>query len=213
MKITILGAGLIGVATAYYLWRDGHDVEVIEREAEPASVTSYANACLISASRALPWPNPGSRGALWRSLTDADAPMRVTRWLDPALWRWLRERIGAGPIQVPPEARVRVHRFKAGAARLVAFERNIDYQMSEELKQAGGNEALEQPIDLTAQLTAGGGEAGAPFVYDLRAGRLVGRVDHWSFRLDPWEPSLFALLPEPLPAETLVATLLQRLGP
>ena len=132
---------------------------------------------------------------------------------DPALWRWLRERIGAGPIQVPPEARVRVHRFKAGAARLVAFERNVDYQMSEDLKQAGGNEALEQPIDLTAQLTAGGGEAGAPYVYDLRAGRLVGRVDHWSFRLDPWEPSLFALLPEPLPAETLVATLLQRLEP
>ena len=91
MKITILGAGLIGVATAYYLWRDGHDVEVIEREAEPASVTSYANACLISASRALPWPNPGSRGTLWRSLTDTDAPMRVTRWLDPALWRWGRE--------------------------------------------------------------------------------------------------------------------------
>jgi len=91
MKITILGAGLIGVATAYYLWRDGHDVEVIEREPEPASVTSYANACLISASRALPWPNPGSRGTLWRSLTDANAPMKVTKWLDPALWRWGRE--------------------------------------------------------------------------------------------------------------------------
>ncbi|MBL8311892.1 MAG: FAD-dependent oxidoreductase [Burkholderiales bacterium] len=91
MKIIVLGAGLIGVATAYYLWRDGHEIEVIEREAEAASATSYANACLISASRALPWPNPGSRGTLWRSLTDADAPMRVTRWLDPALWRWGRE--------------------------------------------------------------------------------------------------------------------------
>lgn len=91
MKIIILGAGLIGVATAYYLWRDGHDVEVVDREAEPASVTSYANACLISASRALPWPNPGSRGTLWRSLTDANAPMRVTKWLDPTLWRWGRE--------------------------------------------------------------------------------------------------------------------------
>ena len=91
MKIIILGAGLSGVATAYYLWQDGHDVEVIEREPEPASVTSYANACLISASRALPWPNPGSRGTLWRSLTDANAPMKVTKWLDPTLWRWGRE--------------------------------------------------------------------------------------------------------------------------
>ncbi len=91
MKITILGAGLIGVASAYYLWRDGHEVEVVEREPEPASVTSYANACLISASRALPWPNPGARGTLWRSLTDSDAPMKVRQWFDPALWRWGRE--------------------------------------------------------------------------------------------------------------------------
>ena len=66
MKIIILGAGLIGVATAYYLWQDGHDVEVIEREPEPASVTSYANACLISASRALPWPSARSAcGSSW----------------------------------------------------------------------------------------------------------------------------------------------------
>ena len=91
MKIIVLGAGLIGVASAYYLWRDGHDVEVIEHHPEAASVTSYANACLISASRALPWPNPGSRGMLWRSLTDASAPMKVKKWLDPALWRWGRE--------------------------------------------------------------------------------------------------------------------------
>ena len=60
MKVAVLGAGLIGVATAYYLWRDGHDVEVIDEQAHPASVTSYANACLISASRALPWPTPGA---------------------------------------------------------------------------------------------------------------------------------------------------------
>ena len=44
MKVVVLGAGLIGVASAYYLWRDGHDVEVIEQHAEAASVTSYANA-------------------------------------------------------------------------------------------------------------------------------------------------------------------------
>lgn len=91
MKVVVLGAGLIGVASAYYLWRDGHEVEVIEQHAEPATVTSYANACLISASRALPWPNPSSRGTLWRALTDANAPMKVTKWLDPALWRWGRE--------------------------------------------------------------------------------------------------------------------------
>jgi D-amino-acid dehydrogenase len=91
MKVAVLGAGLIGVATAYYLWRDGHEVEVFDEQAAPASVTSYANACLISASRALPWPTPSARKTIWRALTDASAPMRVSHPFDPALWRWGRE--------------------------------------------------------------------------------------------------------------------------
>ena len=91
MKVIVLGAGLIGVASAYYLWRDGHEVEVVEQNAEAASVTSYANACLVSASRALPWPTPAAYKTIWRALTDASAPMRVTKFFDPALWRWGRE--------------------------------------------------------------------------------------------------------------------------
>jgi D-amino-acid dehydrogenase len=91
LKVIVLGAGLIGVASAYYLWRDGHDVEVIEQHAEAASGTSYANACLVSASRALPWPTPTAHKTIWRALTDGSAPMRVTKFFDPALWRWGRE--------------------------------------------------------------------------------------------------------------------------
>jgi len=91
MKVVVLGAGLIGVASAYYLWRDGHDVEVIEQHAAPAMVTSYANACLVSASRALPWPTPTAHKTIWRALTDSTAPMRVEKFFDPALWRWGRE--------------------------------------------------------------------------------------------------------------------------
>ena len=91
MKVVVLGAGLIGVATAYYLWRDGHTVEVVDEAAQPASVTSYANACLISSSRAMPWPTPTAGKTVWRALTDSAAPMRVTRPFDPALWRWGRE--------------------------------------------------------------------------------------------------------------------------
>ena len=91
MKVLVLGAGLIGVATAYYLWRDGHEVEVIDEQAQPASVTSYANACLISSSRALPWPTPDAGKTIWRALTDSSAPMRISKPFDPALWRWGRE--------------------------------------------------------------------------------------------------------------------------
>jgi D-amino-acid dehydrogenase len=91
MKVVVLGAGLIGVASAYYLWRDGHEVEVIEQHAEAAMVTSYANACLVSASRALPWPTPTAYKTIWRALTDPSAPMRVKKFFDPTLWRWGRE--------------------------------------------------------------------------------------------------------------------------
>lgn len=93
-------------------------------------------------------------------------------------------------ITLPPEARTRIHRFKLGGARLVAFERNPDYHMSEDLKQAGGNEPLEKVIDLDAKL------AQPAHAYDLRTGRYLGRTDRLRFTLDPWQPSLFALLDE-----------------
>jgi hypothetical protein len=57
---------------------------------------------------------------------------------DPAWWQWLRQHSWAGPVELPPEARTRIHRSRLGPARLLAFERDIDYQMSEALRQTGG---------------------------------------------------------------------------
>jgi hypothetical protein len=101
----------------------------------------------------------------------------------------------AQEVTLPPEARTRIHRYRLGSARLLAFERNIDYRMSEDLKQAGGNENLEKPIELAARLEH------PAHLYDLRAGKYLGRADVIRFHLDPWQPSLFALLPEKAPAE------------
>lgn len=59
---------------------------------------------------------------------------------------WLARQIRSmqPPVSVSPEARARIRRFKLGRNRLLGIERNINYQMSEQLKQAGGNEALEK---------------------------------------------------------------------
>jgi hypothetical protein len=121
---------------------------------------------------------------------------------------WLRGRIDPlrPEITVPAGARVRVHRFQAGRARLIAFERNVDYQMSEDLKQAGGNEALEKPLELEATLSRSG------HVFDLRAQKYLGQTDHLHFTLDPWQPSLFAITQEELPAESIVAALVRELA-
>ena len=104
-------------------------------------------------------------------------------------------------ITVPVESRTRIHRYTLGGARLVAFERNVDYQMSEDLKQRGGNESLETPVELEAKL------AKPAHVYDLRAQKYLGLSDRITFTLDPWEPSLFALLPAEIPAAKLMESL------
>ncbi|HEY5909933.1 MAG TPA: beta-galactosidase [Verrucomicrobiae bacterium] len=110
-----------------------------------------------------------------------------------------------GPIRaevtLPPSARARIHRFRLGTNRLLAFERNINYQMSEELKQAGGNEPLEKPVEIEATLSQ------AAHVYDLRAQKYLGHADRFRFTLDPWQPSLFALLRETADPETIVSKL------
>lgn len=89
---------------------------------------------------------------------------------------------------IPVAQRVRIYRYELGKARLVAFERGISYSMSESLSQAGGNEPLEKPVDITANLPAG--EA-----YDLRTGKHLGS-GKVQFTLDPWEPTLVAVFPE-----------------
>ncbi len=92
MRVIVLGAGLMGVTSAHALWRDGHEVTVVERAPRPASATSHANAGLVSASRALPWPAPGVWRTLVRGLVERDAPWRIERTFDnvfdPDFWRW-----------------------------------------------------------------------------------------------------------------------------
>ena len=135
---------------------------------------------------------------------------RLSAAPDRTLWDWLQTKEATRWLQtksavtLPPESRTRIHRYQLGSARLLAFERNIDYQMSEALKQTGGNEQLEKPVQLEAKL------ARAAHVYDLRAAKYLGQTDRIRFRLDPWQPSLFALLPEKVVEAGLVEGLLAR---
>ena len=68
MRVAVLGAGVIGVATAYELWRDGHEVVVLDRAAEPASGTSFANAGMIAPGHAYAWSSPKALRTLARAL-------------------------------------------------------------------------------------------------------------------------------------------------
>ena len=60
MNVMVLGAGLLGVTSAYFLRQQGHDVTVVDRQATPAAETSFANGGQISVSHAEPWANPSA---------------------------------------------------------------------------------------------------------------------------------------------------------
>jgi D-amino-acid dehydrogenase len=88
MRVAVLGAGVIGVATAYELWRDGHEVVVLEREPEAANGTSFANAGMIAPGHAYAWSSPKALRTLTRALFRDDLALRFRFQADPEFWRW-----------------------------------------------------------------------------------------------------------------------------
>lgn len=84
MHIIVIGAGVIGVTTAWYLREAGHTVTVLDANSAPALGTSYANAGQLSYSYAMPWAAPGVPLKAMKWLLDADAPFKVhPDWKDP----------------------------------------------------------------------------------------------------------------------------------
>jgi D-amino-acid dehydrogenase len=88
MKVIVLGAGVVGTASAWYLRQAGHEVTVLERQPGPALETSFANGCQISVSHAEPWANPASLLKVLRGLGREDAPLLFRLRADPLQWRW-----------------------------------------------------------------------------------------------------------------------------
>src|SRR5690625_2806570 len=89
MRVLVLGAGVIGVTTAYYLAKQGHEVTVLDREPEPGMETSFANAGQISPGYASPWAAPGVPVKAVRWMMDRYGPLVVRPGLNPAMWRWM----------------------------------------------------------------------------------------------------------------------------
>ena len=89
MKVVVLGAGVTGTATAWYLAEAGHQVTVVERQSAAGLETSFANGGQISACHAEPWASPAVLPKLLKWIGREDAPLvfRLWRW-DPALWAW-----------------------------------------------------------------------------------------------------------------------------
>ncbi len=130
MRILILGGGIIGVTSAYYLAREGHEVALIERHQAAAEETSFANAGLVAPGHAYAWSSPRAPMILLKSLFRDDQALRFRLRPDPHLWAWsylfLRQCNSASARRNT----LRKHRlcvYSQAALRALAAEEDLDY--------------------------------------------------------------------------------------
>jgi len=150
MKIAVIGAGIIGVTTAYELSADGHRVTVFERCGSVAAETSFANAGVIAPGYVTPWAAPGMPAKVLKHLLSRHTPVRV-RGLDrgtlPWLWQWWR----ACNLRTYQANRLRMQRLAGfSRARLHALTQTLqlDYERGQGvlmLLRSPKDVALAQP--------------------------------------------------------------------
>jgi D-amino-acid dehydrogenase len=88
MRVVIVGSGLMGLVTAYFLRRDGADVCVVDRQDSAARETSFANGGMLHASQANPWNAPGIMWAALGMIGREDSPLLLRKTALPRLLRW-----------------------------------------------------------------------------------------------------------------------------
>jgi D-amino-acid dehydrogenase len=135
MHVLVIGAGIVGVTTAFELRQRGFEVTVLERNAGVAREASFANAGVLSTAYAGPWAQPGMPlkilGILWRR----PSPVIFRPSLSPAQWRWLARWLG--------ECRLRRYRLnKLRMQRLAEYSRTVLHELRQrhaiEYEQAQG---------------------------------------------------------------------------
>lgn len=126
MRVLILGGGVIGATTAYYLARSGHEVTVVDRQPGPGLETSFANAGQVSPGYSAPWAGPGVPLKAIQWLLMNHSPLVIKPTLDPALWRW-----GAQMLRNCTAARYKVN--KARMVRIAEYSRDCLKALREDI--------------------------------------------------------------------------------
>jgi D-amino-acid dehydrogenase len=133
VNIVVIGAGLIGVTSAYRLQRAGHAVTLIEREQQLASGASYANGGMLTPSMADPWNAPGVWKDLLRWMGKADAPMLLQPRALPSLSGWgLKFLAASSPPRFDANTWRNLHlaAYSVAGMRELRAEETLDYEAS-----------------------------------------------------------------------------------
>lgn len=88
MKTLVLGGGVVGVTTAYFLARAGHEVTLVEQHDALGLEATGGNAGIIAPGHSFAWASPRAPQMLWQSLRGAETAIRVRLTADPQLYAW-----------------------------------------------------------------------------------------------------------------------------
>ncbi|EJE8692647.1 D-amino acid dehydrogenase [Vibrio vulnificus] len=111
MKAVVLGSGVVGLMSAWYLQKAGYQVTVVDRQARSAEETSFANAGQISYGYSSPWAAPGIPQKALRWLMEEHAPLKIKPSLDPQLLKWATQML----------ANCQLSRYQVNKARMLAI--------------------------------------------------------------------------------------------
>ena len=134
MRVLVLGAGVVGVTTAFQLLKDGHEVTVIDRAEEVASFSSHANAGLVAPGHAYAWSSPRAPGMMLRSLYREDQAIRFRPSLNPALWLWslkFLKQCTAERALVNTQQKSRICTYSQPLIKEIATETGIPYDAND----------------------------------------------------------------------------------
>lgn len=134
MKIAVIGAGIVGVTTAYELAKDGHEVTVLERRSAAAEESSFANAGIVAPSHLSSWAAPGSLpGMVVRQLLGHHAPLRLNLPSSSRELAWMRKWMGASKPETYQANRARLQQlafYSRQRLHLLTARHQLDYQRS-----------------------------------------------------------------------------------
>ncbi|MEO8021371.1 D-amino acid dehydrogenase [Polaromonas sp.] len=131
MRILILGSGVVGVTTAYYLAKLGHQVTVVERQPGPGAETSFANAGEVTVGYAGPWSGPGLPLKAMKWMFLRNAPMKFRPKPDLAMLRWLHlwwKHCEVNRYTANKEAMVALARYSLGCLQTLRAELSLEYE-------------------------------------------------------------------------------------
>ncbi|GGO87304.1 D-amino acid dehydrogenase [Marinobacterium nitratireducens] len=131
MRILILGSGVVGVTSAWYLARAGHEVTVVDRQSAAAMETSYANAGQVSPGYSAPWAAPGVPVKAIKWLMQDLAPLMIKPTLDYNFYQWTSKMVAnctEGKYQINKGRMVRIAEYSRDCLKALREEVEIDYE-------------------------------------------------------------------------------------